>query len=608
MCGIAGAFRFKTEAGPINRSALLRISEVLKRRGPDGEGFWSSNDDRIVLAHRRLAIIDTGPSGAQPMGDKTERWTITFNGEIYNYQELRAELQSLGRVFQTNSDTEVLINAIAEWGEAGLVKLRGMYAFALWDNLKRELWLARDPFGIKPLYVAEAQGIIWFSSQARAMAQFAPVNIARDAAAMVGFYLWGHVPEPFSWWEGIKSFPAGHVQRLQIGQTPFPPKPFARIQDAYLKRPIIKQQDDTLRKWLKESVRYHLVADVPIGMFLSAGIDSCVIAALAVEQGVKLNTITLAFNEYRGSSYDESPLAEAMAKTLGTEHATVWINQDDFEERLDDFFRCMDQPSIDGLNTYLVSHAASKQGIKVALSGLGGDELFGGYPSFRRVAKVADWGERCSRIPGLQRMLEAASAIFSHSGIQHKAMKLPRYWGSLTNTYFLIRALNMKDALDDILDESWVTEGLQRLQTQSSLSQSISGIEESGGTERAQISALESCWYMRNQLLRDTDWSSMAHGVEVRLPLVDWPLLQQIGPSLNLSAPPSKTDLANCTNQLSEDIRRRSKTGFSTPVKDWIDARNGVGGNGLRKWAAVVHRNFRTAFATAPIIAPLSVH
>ncbi|MBI2716566.1 MAG: asparagine synthase (glutamine-hydrolyzing) [Rhizobiales bacterium] len=608
MCGIAGAFRFKGEASPINRSALLRISELLKRRGPDGEGFWSSKDDRVALAHRRLAIIDTGPSGAQPMGDKTERWTITFNGEIYNYQELRAELQSLGRVFRTNSDTEVLINAIAEWGEAGLVKLRGMYAFALWDNLKRELWLARDPFGIKPLYVAEAQGTIWFSSQARAMAQCAPVNIDRDAAAIVGFYLWGHVPEPFSWWEGIKSFPAGHVQRLQIGQTSFPPKPFARIQDAYLKRPIIKQQDDTLQQWLRASIRYHLVADVPIGMFLSAGIDSCVIAALAVEQGVKLNTITLAFNEYRGTSYNEAPLAEVMAKTLGTEHATVWINQDDFEGLLDDFFSCMDQPTIDGLNTYLVSHAASKQGIKVALSGLGGDELFGGYPSFRRVGEIATWGRRCSHIPGLQRMLEATSTIFSHSGIQHKAMKLPTYWGSLASAYFLIRALNLEDALDEILDESWVMEGLQKLQTQLALSLSIAGIEESGGTEHAQISALESSWYMRNQLLRDTDWSSMAHGVEVRLPFVDWPLLQQIGPSFNIRTPPSKIDLANCTTKLVEDIRSRNKTGFSTPVKDWIDAGSGVGGNGLKKWAAVVHRNFRTALTTDSAIAPLAVH
>jgi asparagine synthase (glutamine-hydrolysing) len=608
MCGIAGAFSFRSEAGPINRSALLQISELLKRRGPDGQGFWSSSDDRIAMAHRRLAIIDTGPSGSQPMADRTGRWTITFNGEIYNYRELRTELQNLGCIFQTNSDTEVLIHAIAEWGEAGLLKLRGMYAFALWDSSRRELWLARDPFGIKPLYVAEAQGIIWFSSQARALAQCAPVNVARDAAAMVGFYLWGYIPEPFSWWEGIKSFPAGHVQRLQFGQTPSAPKPFVRIQDAFLKRAKPTQQDDTLQQCVKDSVRYHLVADVPIGMFLSAGIDSSVIAALAVEQGVKLHTITMAFNEYRGTSHDEAPLAEAMARTLGTEHTTAWITQNDFEGLLDDFFSCMDQPTIDGLNTYLVSHAASKHGIKVALSGTGGDELFGGYPSFRRVGVITNWGRRCSQIPGLQRMLQASCAAFSHSGFQHKLTKLPPYWSSLTSSYFLVRALNLEDALDEILDESWLTEGLQRLQTQSSLSKSIADIAESGGTEHAQIAALESCWYMRNQLLRDTDWSSMAHGVEVRLPFVDLPLLQQIGPSLNLDAPPTKMDLADCTNQLVDDIRHRQKTGFSTPVKKWIEARSGVGGTGLRKWAAVVHRNFRTASESASDITPRSLH
>src|SRR6266404_2608617 len=224
MCGIAGAFSFSPGAEPVDQAVVLRLNELQRRRGPDGAGLWSSDNKRVVLGHRRLAIIDMGESGHQPMSDATGRWVISFNGEIYNYRAVRLELESAGRVFHTNSDTEVLINAIAQWGEAGLCKLRGMYAFALWDGLNQELWLARDPYGIKPLYVSESQGTLWFASLARSLASCAPVDTRRDAAALAGFYLWGHVPEPFSWWAGIGMFPAGHVQRIRAGQAPSLPK------------------------------------------------------------------------------------------------------------------------------------------------------------------------------------------------------------------------------------------------------------------------------------------------------------------------------------------------------------------------------------------------
>ena len=228
MCGIAGAFSFGLRADPIDQTVVLRLNDLQRRRGPDGTGLWSSDDKRIVLGHRRLAIIDTGDSGAQPMSDATGRWVISFNGEIYNYRELKSELEHLGCVFRTNSDTEVLINVIARWGEAGLRKLRGMYAFALWDNREKELWLARDPYGIKPLYVSESQGTLWFASQARALATCAPIDTRRDAAALTGFYLWGHVPEPFSWWTGVRMLAAGHVQRVKLGHAIASAKPFHR--------------------------------------------------------------------------------------------------------------------------------------------------------------------------------------------------------------------------------------------------------------------------------------------------------------------------------------------------------------------------------------------
>ncbi len=392
------------------RRLILRLNELQRRRGPDGAGLWSSDDNRIVLGHRRLAIIDTSSAGAQPMRDATGRWVITFNGEIYNYRALRMELEQLGCRLCTNSDTEVLINAIAQWGEAGLRKLRGMYAFALWDSLQQELWLARDPYGIKPLYVSEGQGTIWFASQARALASCAPVDTKRDPAALTGFYLWGHVPEPFSWWAGIQMFPAGHVQRIRVGRAPFAPKAFARVEDAYVCRPAQPLAPGELRGLMLDSMQHHLVADVPVGVFLSAGIDSNAIAALAAELGTQLRTVTLAFDEYAGTPDDEAPLAEAAAKILRSDHVTVRIGRGEFEQLLDDFLTCMDQPTIDGLNTYLVSRAAATQGLKVALSGVGGDELFGGYPSFSQIPKLLRWGRH---VPFAKPLGRAVQAVFA---------------------------------------------------------------------------------------------------------------------------------------------------------------------------------------------------
>ena len=269
LCGIAGVFSFDVNARPVDRATVAHLNQLQQRRGPDGEGLWVSSDERVVFGHRRLAIIDPGPAGNQPMSDVSGRWTITFNGEIYNYRALRRELEQQGCVLRTNSDTEVLINVIARWGEAGLRKLRGMYAFALWDDAERELWLARDPYGIKPLYLSERNGVLWFASQARALAQGAPVETSRDPAALCGFYLWGHVPEPFTWWAGIRSLPAGHVQRVRAEASLGAPRSFATIEDAYVCCPPRPLEQDELSNLVRDSVSHHMVADVPVGVFLS---------------------------------------------------------------------------------------------------------------------------------------------------------------------------------------------------------------------------------------------------------------------------------------------------------------------------------------------------
>jgi asparagine synthase (glutamine-hydrolysing) len=592
VCGISGAFAFSPAAAPIDQAIVLHLNDLQRRRGPDGTGLWSSKDERVVLGHRRLAIIDTGSSGAQPMSDATGRWVISFNGEIYNYRALRLELERLGCVFVTNSDTEVLINAVAQWGEAGLRRLRGMYAFALWDTLHQELWLARDPYGIKPLYMAGNQGTIWFASQARALATCVPVDTRRDAAALTGFYLWGHVPEPFSWWAGVRMLPAGHVQRIRAGHALSPAKPFHNIQDAYVQKPAQPLAPGELRPLVLDSIQHHLVADVPVGIFLSAGVDSSVIAALAAELGTQLRTVTLAFDEYAGTPDDEAPLAEELARQLRSDHATVRISRDEFESLVDEFLSSMDQPSIDGLNTYLVSRAAAKQGLKVALSGLGGDELFGGYPSFRQIPRLVKWGQHIPRFKSLAEVVRVALRMLTVAGVSPKTSGLLVYSGDIAHAYLLRRALYLEDELDALLDESWLNEGLERLSTFGAIAGTLSTLATA--RPHAQVAALESIWYMRNQLLRDTDWSSMAHGLEVRVPFVDACLLERLGPAIASSVPPTKQDLAACAAQLDMAIHFRDKTGFNVPVREWIGHKTGASERGLRGWADSVHQVFRT--------------
>jgi len=600
MCGVAGAFAFGPDAEPINRDIILRLNDLQRRRGPDGAGSWSSDDNRVVLGHRRLAIIDTGFSGAQPMSDTTGRWVISFNGEIYNYRALRLELERLGRVFRSNSDTEVLINAVAQWGEAALRKLRGMYAFALWDSLERELWLARDPYGIKPLYLAGNPGTIWFASQARSLALCAPVDARRDAAALTGFYLWGHVPEPFSWWAGIRMFPAGHVQRIRAGQASSKPAVFARVQDSYLSRAAEPLAPGELRTSMLDTVRHHLVSDVPVGVFLSAGIDSNVIAALAAELGTELRTVTLAFEEYTGTPDDEAPLAEAAAKLLRSDHVTVRIGRLEFDALVDDFLRSMDQPTIDGLNTYLISRAAAQQGLKVALSGLGGDELFGGYPSFRQIPMLLKWARPISWSKSLGSAVETLIRAMPLPGLPPKTAGMLSHSADVASAYLLRRSLYLENELDALLDESWLREGLERLSTIEAINETVRALRAAGVSVYGQVAALESCWYMRNQLLRDTDWSSMAHGLEVRVPFVDVSVLDRLGPAIVSASPPDKQDLAHCAQRLQSVMLARPKTGFTTPVRKWTDEHTGTSARGLRGWAAQVHRSFRTTARLSP--------
>lgn len=599
MCGISGAFRFGDADRPVDPAVVVRLNEHQRSRGPDGVGVWSSKDKRIALGHRRLAIIDTSASGAQPMSDASGRWVITFNGEIYNYRELRAELEQLGCQFHTASDTEVLISVVARWGETGLLKLRGMYAFALWDSQQDELWLARDPYGIKPLYIAERDGMLWFASQARALATCAPINTEPSPAAVVGFYLWGYVPEPHAWWAGARHLPAGHVLRVRAGHPLPAPVEFASIQDCYVNRPRPPLPRAELHAAMLQSVRRHLVADVPIGLFLSAGVDSTALAALAGELGGRLKTITLGFAEYDGTADDEAPAAEATARLLKTDHTTVRISHAQFEELLHEFLAAMDQPTTDGLNTYLVSRAAASQGLKVALSGLGGDELFGGYPSFRQIPTLLKWRRRLPALAMIGRPMQKLLRMAPMMMPPKSGGVLPLS-ATMSQAYLLRRALYLDYELAEVLDVATLRDGLEQLATTAAVGRAVNLLTDADATDYAKVAALESGWYMRNQLLRDADWAGMAHGLEIRVPYADFALLRALGPAIASSVPPTKQDLANCIPGLPATLAARPKTGFTTPVRDWIRQTTGTTARGLRGWAAYVDRQFRGAPTLRP--------
>ncbi|HYE96795.1 MAG TPA: asparagine synthase (glutamine-hydrolyzing) [Rubricoccaceae bacterium] len=585
MCGLA-ALLDRTGHG-VDRAALARMTDRIASRGPDGEGTWVAPDGRAALAHRRLAIIDLSEEAAQPMASADGRLVVALNGELYNYRALRAALEEDGCVFRTASDTEVLLHGYRRYGADVVHRLRGMYAFVLWDAEKRGLLLARDPYGIKPLYVADDGRQFHAASQVKALLAGGRVDTAEEPAGHAGFFLWGHVPEPFTLYRGIRALPAGHSLWVDAG-PPRAPEPFASIPEVLTASERAGSKADAreeLRDALLDSVRHHLVADVPVGVFLSAGLDSATVAALAAESGSAPRTVTLGFAEYRGTANDEVPLAEALAEYLGAHHTTVWVTRDDFGEARAHVLDQMDQPTLDGVNTYFVSRAAREAGLKVALSGVGGDELFGGYPSFRQVPRLV---RAARRVPvGAGRGVRTLAAPLAARLTSPKAAGLLEYGSDYAGAYLLRRALFMPWELPQVLGADFAREGLAVLAPRERLAETAGSVT----VPALKVTALESCWYLRNQLLRDTDWAGMAHGVEVRTPLVDWTLLRRVAPLRAAHPGVGKQAMAATpARPLPEALQRRPKTGFQVPIRDWLWAGGAAPAErGLRGWARTVY-------------------
>jgi asparagine synthase (glutamine-hydrolysing) len=576
MCGINGIFAYNSAASAPGEIELLATRDAMRSRGPDGAGKWWSTDRRCCLGNRRLSILDLSDRAAQPMYSADGKFVITFNGEIYNCGELRAELERDGVCFRTTGDTEVVLQLYIRHGAATVKRLRGMFAFAIWDELRRELFLARDPYGIKPLYTTNDGWTFRFASQVKALLAGGQVSREIEPAGLVGFHLFGNVPEPFTLYREIRALPAGHIQIINpLG--PCEPRPFANLAailaEGAAMPASLAELPGRLHAAALDSVRAHLLADVDVGVFLSGGVDSGVLLALAREAGqANLAAITIAFEEFRGTAEDEAPLARRVAERYGARHSVRVVTEREFRDDFPMIMDAMDQPSIDGVNTWFVAKAAREAGLKVALSGLGGDELLAGYPSFIDVPRWRRHFGLIAAVPGIGRLGRLLLNAFAPdlSRLRPKALGLLDYANSWSGAYLLRRGLFLPHELPKVIDPDLAREGLDRLRPLHRLADTL---KPDPGSDIGRVCALESTHYMRDQLLRDADWAGMAHSVEIRVPYVDTSLLRSVAPVLPALAPGTvKAVLANTLSQpLPDDIIIKAKTGFGVPTGEWME-------------------------------------
>lgn len=581
MCGIAGYLATKDYWDEDVITDVEAMALSMQRRGPDAHGLWFSAENGIVLGHRRLAIIDLSYDANQPMLNLDESLSIVFNGEIYNYRELRADLKKSHRIkFKTNSDTEVILALYSMFGMSFAKKLRGMFSIAIWDKSKSKLILSRDGYGIKPLYYYFDGNRIVFASQVKALLKCKKISLSPSAGGVVSFLCNGYVEEPFTLYNEIKALPAGYTATFLVryNKLTFDIEPHTCLKSIWQQasKVSVRHKDaiDAIEEALFDSVKYHMVSDVPVGLFLSSGIDSVSMLGLMSKPELNLNAIKslcLGFSSYRGTSNDETLLAAEVADYFNADHYTELIKGNDLTHFYDDIFDAMDQPSIDGINTWLVSKVASDLGLKVAVSGLGGDELFGGYPSFSqlgRMLKYTSLGSRYQKITELYELFFDKFTLLSDH-FHPKAKYVFREGKTIQGLYNLKRSVFLASELTQYLDNDFVEQGRLEIQ-QTNTSNVLDSIIEGEGANFMQVSYLESTRYMRNQLLRDSDWASMYHSLEVRTPLVDTQLLQKVAPYLLANRETNKKSMllqsSGLDRGLQNKILNRPKSGFTTPM------------------------------------------
>jgi asparagine synthase (glutamine-hydrolysing) len=528
------------------------VHEVLRRRGPDGQGYWHElvGGGYLQLIHSRLAIQDLTSAGHQPMRSREGRFTLVFNGEIYNAPELRENLKKSGFDFQSCSDTEVILAGYAHWGPELFSRLNGIFAVTIWDSQLQTVTLARDPFGVKPLlWLCEPTRWAVGSELSIFRAAGLPSQARLDPVALEQFWQWGAVQSPRTLVQGVEQLPPGHWAQWRLQDRPdqWQICPFYEFPSQLLTSEDLSLDDaiSAVATSFERAVDRQMLADVPVGAFLSGGLDSASIVALMAERkGIPIQTFSLGFDESDQcfGVVDERSVAASLAHYFKTDHHEVVLSAAEVVESLDEFCEAIDQPSVDGLNTFLVSRAARAQGLKVAMSGLGGDELFGGYPVFQNA-----W--RYQKDPSL------VSPFLS---------RLP--WKVLQRMGWEYHAF-ARGVPYALAQQRQLNRGDQCFK-------SLYSVCEDELDVASQVSRLELRGYMLNTLLRDSDAVTMHHGLELRVPFLDLELS-----NLLLSLPaPYKLNLSTVkpllqhamAPRLPDSVLKMEKRGFELPFSSWL--------------------------------------
>ncbi len=581
MCGIAGAAFWDGRHDTDATAVVQKMNDAMAHRGPDGQGVvrcarpGEPNGPVVVFGHRRLAIIDLSNRAAQPMASPRQPIWLTFNGEIYNFQALRQELETHhGRTFSSSSDTEVILQGYEQWGERVIDRLDGMFGLAIWDGTRRELLIARDRLGIKPVYLAQRDGQLLFASEIRSLLASGLVSARLDAIALEQFLAYQSVPPPRTLVEGIEMLPPGHLMTVGQSRRPVIKKYWDLLASASrsARRATVQMSRDRVGELLVDAARSHLVSDVPVGVFLSGGIDSSAMVALMRQVGIVPHSFGIAFP---GTSYDESEYARMVAKAYGANHTEIPLTEGELCAQLPDAMASVDHPSGDGINTYVVSRAVRKAGVKVALSGLGGDEFFGGYPSFRRLGKFASYAGAWRRSPKPMRAV-AARAVRTFGGdsvASSKAAALLESDGSLPQTFPLMRQMFSVNERRALLGERAMAAAAREGDPYVSLLERA--VQSNSDLElMSLVSYAEARTYMHDVLLRDTDQMSMRHGLEVRVPLLDHHLVEYVMglPDADKEGgdTPKRLLLESLGTPLPDQCVHRPKRGFVLPFDLWM--------------------------------------
>lgn len=569
MCGINGIVGL-TDVN-LAKQKVLAMNTCMQHRGPDDEGIFVT--DKIALGHRRLSIIDLSAAGHQPMQSADGRYQIVYNGELYNYKELKFELQRVisgsnqaAYFFKTNTDTEVIIAAYARWGADCLKHFNGMFAFAIWDDQEKELFIARDRLGIKPLYYFYTNGIFAFSSELRSLLASNLISKKIDEDSLVDYLRYQTVHAPHTIIKGVKMLMPGHY--IEMKNAGLKTKNYwsltnniSNASDGKSYKEVCKDVNDLLSK----AVERRLIADVPFGAFLSGGIDSSAIVGLMSKVSAeKVKTFSITFDE---SGFSEAKYAQLIAKKFNTDHHEIKLKATDFIDQWPNALKAMDHPSGDGVNTYVVSKATKEAGITMALSGLGGDELFAGYSVFNHALKLKQ-NKWLNSIPLFMR--SAGGSVFSKvkPGVpsQKIAALLKQDEISFNSLYPLTRQVLMDKQIGEILNKQPLTTNR--------VSEIISEIQLSTNNHQLTITSIaEISTYMQNVLLRDADQMSMAHALEVRVPFIDYTLVEYvlgIPDKYKVPTSPKKLLVDALGDLLPDEITNRPKMGFAFPWKLWI--------------------------------------